>query len=311
MNQKTRQNPRQRREQLAAARERELLALERRGVQASARVMRGLIASLRRLPRETGPDVRVIVAEKLAPIVDILSDAMLAAHLTSLIQTREAAESHLKNKPLAFAVSSVFGRSISVLEDRARMSAAEISALRREYADVAFTATKGVGAAIEKKVQKALFQVASTGVETRTAIREFSGLIEKAGISPQANIVEAMYRTQMQIARSVAQWKANEDPVIDEILWGYEYMTVGDDRVRPTHEAMDGVRMPKDDPMWRTWFPPTGYNCRCLALEIFEDDPAAMRKAKAPPATINEDGVVVPLQPDPGFRVNFAEIFSG
>ena len=41
------------------------------------------------------------------------------------------------------------------------------------------------------------------------------------------------------------------------------YRTVGDSRVRPDHEALDGIAKPVDDPFWNTFYPPNGFLCRC------------------------------------------------
>lgn len=52
-----------------------------------------------------------------------------------------------------------------------------------------------------------------------------------------------------------------------------EYVTAGDQLVRPSHAAMDGKVYPVDDPIWDTWFPPNGYLCRCTTVS--SDDPVS------------------------------------
>ena len=52
-------------------------------------------------------------------------------------------------------------------------------------------------------------------------------------------------------------------------------MTAGDDRVREGHRVLEGVRLPKEDPFWKKYFPPNGWNCRCTTLEIWKDEPTA------------------------------------
>jgi SPP1 gp7 family putative phage head morphogenesis protein len=51
-----------------------------------------------------------------------------------------------------------------------------------------------------------------------------------------------------------------------------QYVTVGDDRVRPEHAALDGVIKRADDPWWRKYYPPNGWGCRCLAVSLSEDE---------------------------------------
>lgn len=47
-----------------------------------------------------------------------------------------------------------------------------------------------------------------------------------------------------------------------------KYVTVGDDRVRPSHAKLDGTIRRVDDPFWDTHFPPWEYNCRCTVQRL-------------------------------------------
>ena len=46
------------------------------------------------------------------------------------------------------------------------------------------------------------------------------------------------------------------------------YQTVGDDRVRSEHRALDGVKKPVGDAFWNTYYPPNGWNCRCSVNQL-------------------------------------------
>lgn len=52
-----------------------------------------------------------------------------------------------------------------------------------------------------------------------------------------------------------------------EELPNLTYETAGDDRVRPTHAALDGVTRPVDDAFWKEYYPPNGWNCRCNVIQ--------------------------------------------
>jgi len=43
----------------------------------------------------------------------------------------------------------------------------------------------------------------------------------------------------------------------------WEYRTAGDNDVRKSHAALEGVILPWNDPIWKKIFPPNGWNCRC------------------------------------------------
>ena len=68
-----------------------------------------------------------------------------------------------------------------------------------------------------------------------------------------------------------AQWQEYESPEGQESIWGYEYITVGDNRVREEHAALDGTKLPRTDGFWLANWPPNGWNCRCSVLPIFDD----------------------------------------
>lgn len=56
---------------------------------------------------------------------------------------------------------------------------------------------------------------------------------------------------------SAARWEDYEE---DSML---VYTTAGDDRVRESHEELEGITLPKSHAFWDTFYPPNGWNCRC------------------------------------------------
>jgi SPP1 gp7 family putative phage head morphogenesis protein len=52
----------------------------------------------------------------------------------------------------------------------------------------------------------------------------------------------------------------------------WQYHSMEDDRVRPTHAALDGIVLPADHEFWQTHFPPWEWNCRCQVIPISQDD---------------------------------------
>ena len=48
----------------------------------------------------------------------------------------------------------------------------------------------------------------------------------------------------------------------------FQYLSMDDDRVRPSHRAMSGRVYRHDDPIWDTHYPPNGFNCRCTVRAL-------------------------------------------
>lgn len=67
-----------------------------------------------------------------------------------------------------------------------------------------------------------------------------------------------MITANAQMAR---RWHDIQDS--KDVLPNLTYDTVGDARVRPAHQILDGITKPVDDDFWKTHYPPIGYGCRC------------------------------------------------
>jgi SPP1 gp7 family putative phage head morphogenesis protein len=59
----------------------------------------------------------------------------------------------------------------------------------------------------------------------------------------------------------------------------WQYLTVGDERVRPSHRAMDGIIAPANSKFWDD--KPGGWGCRCRKAPLTEDEVAEIRREEA------------------------------
>jgi SPP1 gp7 family putative phage head morphogenesis protein len=115
----------------------------------------------------------------------------------------------------------------------------------------------------------------------RYNISKLEAKLNSMGFTPQNSYtIENLFRTQSQLAYNAGKWETEQDPVIQELLWGYVYVTMNDDRVRPEHQVLEGVTLPKEHPFWKTAYPPNGWSCRCVAIPIWNNEGA---RRKSPP----------------------------
>lgn len=79
-------------------------------------------------------------------------------------------------------------------------------------------------------------------------------------------------KTEQNTAFAQAQGAEKWQRIIDqkEILPYLKYVTVGDDRVRDEHAALDGVIKKVGDSFWDVNFPPNAFNCRCDVIQLDE-----------------------------------------
>lgn len=86
--------------------------------------------------------------------------------------------------------------------------------------------------------------------------------------------LETIFRTNMQSAYAVGQWREIE---ANKSLAPYLlYDAVDDFRTRPAHRSWDGTLLSVDHPFWNTHYPPNGFNCRCGVIQLSADEAKAL-----------------------------------
>lgn len=292
--------------------DRDRAALELRGVDAALRIsfraQQAAIAANKR-----GDDPMESFRRVLMEAAPLVADSMVMGHLTG---EKRSVTTLAKESPISLA-NTPHGHAIQFLADRLNVSPDRLDALRRVYGSEAIRVLKNTASTITDTMQDAMPKawqelhtqttvrdVARQGMHVREGTKAIRQALATAGVTPNNSYtVENLFRTQIQMAYGAGRWQADQDEAVQEILWGYKYVTVGDDRVRPEHVALDGTTLPKDDPFWRSSWPPNGYSCRCSTIPIFDE-----RKPIRPPPVAEIDGRQIVPGPDKGFRFNPGEM---
>ena len=131
---------------------------------------------------------------------------------------------------------------------------------------LAFSLARVEGQSAIDLVKKSLDDSFKDGQTFREWRKGVNVAFETAGWTPLSPWhMENVFRTNLMSVYSAGKYEFCQDA--DNVV-GYEYSTVGDNRVRSAHSAMDGKVYAKDDPIWNTWMPPNGYQCRCTVIPI-------------------------------------------
>ena len=289
---------------------------ERRGIVAGAKIgfrtQQAAIAA-----KKKGKPVDEAIRRVLADAIPLMTEAMVHGHLVGMKISKLSA--NVRKLPLAMATTP-YDAAIKLLRKRLNISIEQLNALRSLYGAEAVKVLSRASDAVtdsisdhwdkiksgldEKIVEGRITEAAARAEHVNGGIQAVRDGFEAAGLVPDNSYTfENLFRTQIQMAYGAGRWQQDQAPEIQEILWGYKYCTVGDDRVRPEHAALDGTTAEKDDPLWRTMWPPHGYSCRCTTISIFEE-----RKSIYPPAVVEVDGKTVIPGPDPGFQYNPGEL---
>lgn len=245
----------------------------------------------------TGNDIGQAIREGLAVLHPQLQDAMAAGHLQG--RYRVALNATAAKRRIDGASLSVYDDALRFLSRRLVLTAAETAALRAAYGADALASLGSASRHVNELVDRAVFEAVRQGLTTDAGTELIRRALDSAGVTlDNPFLAETIFRTQLNLAYSAGRQNAYEDPDIDEILVGFEYNTVGDDRVRPNHAAMDGLVLPKDHPLWNSIMPPNGWNCRCTVLEVFEGDDISFKQPMGEP-----------VQADDGWGFNPGQLF--
>lgn len=197
-------------------------------------------------------------------LTPLLVDALMLGYLFGKRRTA------LLTPSMELAISA-FRSALKFLKRKVVLSTTELNEITTFYQTNALRVATQVSDKVEKALQRSMVKIGKQGLSTRDGVKELRRAYAAQGITPRNSFtLEAVFRTQIQLAYSAGRWEGEQDPAIQEILWGYKYVTVGDSRVRESHVLLEGTTLPKDDPFWDVNRPPNGWACRCQAIPLFE-----------------------------------------
>lgn len=294
--------------ELAAKHERDRRRLEALGIRGAKRLSIDLRSALIKSIK-TGAPVSETAGVTLGLFANLITEGMLAADLAGRLRTRTTIKKDKAAKGLALTrTPTVYNRAVAVMQARLKFTNSQVSFLRDQYSVQASQIAGDIGDISSQELSTLVADAVEAGEPPLTAARNLRMELRRVGLDPgNPYQLETIFRTQTVTAYSAARWQALQDPDAQELIWGFEYSTVGDDKVRPEHAAMDALRLPKNDPRWSILWPPNGWNCRCTTIEILFGDPLANTK---PPRDRKIGGVLVSPIPDEGWSFNPGEVFN-
>lgn len=286
---------------LAQAQEADAAAITARGVSATLRLGSAARRAAIRAYRSGHDPAAAALAEwqRLRP--SIIS-AMLLARLKAIRRSRIEIPLTVR-----LAVSDVFTGSVSLQRRLLDISAADLERLAATLEAPALRIMAKSSALIERRLRQVVADAIESGAHVKEGTRLIANEFSNLGIVPENSFtIETIFRTQTMLAYGAGKADVEKSADVQEILWGYKYVTVGDDRVRPSHAVLDGVTLPKDDEFWTRFYPPNGWNCRCQAIALFSPE-----ETIRPPDTYKtESGQSLKVAPDAGWSFNPGDVLG-
>ena len=187
---------------------------------------------------------------------------MVVQHLQGLVNTRRVYNHVVKSLDFYSDTSRALARILQI----------NSGPIMDAYEASAFRVAEEFGDHINRELAEHVNSLIDQQLPTTKMVESLQEKFDALGITPRNSFaLENIVRTQSQLAFNAGKYIGEQDPAFQEILWGYEYTTVGDNRVREEHAVLEGVTLPKNDPFWRQFYPPNGWSCRCAVIPVFDE----------------------------------------
>lgn len=206
-------------------------------------------------------------------------------------------------KPLPFDEAVKFWRS------KRRVSSSEFERMTAQAKARAFAVAGVAKSSFVSDIYQALDRAVSNGTAFGDFRRDIRHIIAAKGWTGKRGFrVQTIFRTNVQTAYNVGKYQQFMEAKDDLPYWQYD--AVGDSRTRPSHAALDGKVFRADDPIWDTWYPPNGFNCRCTVRALSRAEVRARGltvetgRESLNRGFVDEAGRSRQYVPDPGWATN-------
>lgn len=168
------------------------------------------------------------------------------------------------------------------LRNRIRFTPAEFDRLDADARSLGFTVARQHSQETVDRLGRSLAQAVESGAHFKNWLKVTREAVDVSLTNPQ---LETIFRTWTGKAYAAGQKRVLDDPgVLDEFPY-ILYSAIHDSRVRPEHLQMEknglyntsGRRTAVyryDDPIWREFWPPWAWNCRCAVTPLSLEDAA-------------------------------------
>lgn len=205
--------------------------------------------------------------------------------------------------PVRAWIDLPFAEAIRIFQARRLMPAAAFKQLNDAMRAKAWSIAGDHNAYTMERVKESLDQALAEGWSRKRWLTETEKAFTRWGVTGLGRYhLETVFDTNVLGAYQHGRWQQQISPAVLRARPYWRYRTVGDDRVRDSHRAMDGVTARHDHPMWAEWYPPNGFRCRCRVDTLSQREAAEGTVLPDTERPRGPDGVA--LQPDEGWATS-------
>jgi SPP1 gp7 family putative phage head morphogenesis protein len=164
--------------------------------------------------------------------------------------------------------------ALDFLRTRPAVTRAVFDDLSDELKAIAFVVT-GIDDATQLQTVKNILSKLPAGTNYEDVKEQIIAVLPWAGPRAERR-AELLLRHWGGIAYAAAQYRIM-DRQRDVFPW-WQYVTMGDGRVRATHIALNGIILRADSPFWQGHYPPWEPLCRCSVIPLSDADVEQIRE---------------------------------
>ncbi len=194
--------------------------------------------------------------------INLETEKISKSFLISDIIGRVYAKENLDDGILAFSEIDKVGDywlDINFLKNKVAMTKDDFMKLGRKYKKYAFTVANYTKESKIKEIQKILYHVKKKGGNYQDFLKATKG---KYKLHP------LVYWQNVKNAQAAGRYQQMISQVDYAPYW--QYIAVLDKKTRPEHEALHNTIMNATASFWDRYYPPNGYNCRCMVRSLSE-----------------------------------------
>ena len=172
--------------------------------------------------------------------------------------------------PLAFEPIP-YEEAARIVAEKQIMSKAAFDALCDELKARAFVVAGLEDLRAVREIRDAIAEL-PMGAAWEDVKRQVADQLQAGGFSEKQADFRATLLLRHHGFAAYAQEQYRELREMQDAFPYWKYQSMGDEKVRSSHAALDGLILPADDPFWRDHFPPWEWNCRCQVVGVTREE---------------------------------------
>ena len=158
-----------------------------------------------------------------------------------------------------------------IVAEKQIMSKAAFDTLCDELKARAFTVAGLEDLRMVQEIRDAIAEI-PMGAAWEDVKKQVADKLEQGGFSEKAADHRALLLLRHHCFAVYAQENWRELQEMKDAFPYWKYLSAGDEKVRSSHAALNGLILPADDPFWNDHFPPWEWNCRCQVVGVTKEE---------------------------------------